>query len=101
MLSDQDKIEILAHGYRDSSKILHNYELGLKSYQESQLKVCRTMIAHIEDAVNFLDEREKFIIYNEVILGKKGKWYLEYYSPSAFNVRKKQAYKEFLRILEL
>ena len=101
MLSDQKKIDKLTSSYRDSSKKLRNEELGFKHYSACDLEICKDTIAQIDDAIKFLHEREKFIIYNEVVLGKRGKWYLEYYSPSAFKVRRKFAHKEFLRILEL
>lgn len=101
MMKDKTKIIMLRKAYRDFTKIIENHNMGIKHYDPTYIKELERMVFHIENCIEYLDDREKFIIYNEVILGRQGKWYLEYYSPSAYRVRRRYAYQVYLHILEL
>lgn len=100
-MDDKSKMTIFVESYRDYKKMLNDYESGLSYYSEDKIAAIRRMIARMESPLDYMDERDRFIIYNELILGKKGKWYLAYYSPSAYRVRRKEAYRIYLHLLEL
>ena len=100
-MDDKAKMSIYIDGYRDFKKMINDYESGLSYYSEEKLNTLRRMIARLESPLDYMDERDRFIIYNELVLGKKGKWYLSYYSPSAYRVRRKEAYRIYLHLLEL
>lgn len=48
---------------------------------------------------NMLNEDDRQIIYNEVILGRKGEWYLEYYAKSTYYNHSRKAYRNLLTYL--
>ena len=46
-----------------------------------------------------MEEKEKIIIENEVLRGKKGKWYKEMMSAPSYYRYRNSAYDNFLRCL--
>ena len=61
----------------------------------------RHIVSFIESVIkNSLNENDKFIITNEVLLGKKGNWYHEYLSDSTYYRHRKLAYANFLSCLD-
>ena len=49
--------------------------------------------------VKMLDEEDRFIIEKEVVEGKRGNWFLGYYSPASYYRHRNRAYSNFLRCL--
>ena len=82
----------LASKYSVSDKLLaHNK----KTLEEQHI------VFFIENVTNnSLNENDKYIITNEVLLGKKGNWYHEYLSPSTYYRHRKLAYANFLSCLD-
>lgn len=59
------------------------------------------IVFFIESVIkNNLNENDRFIITNEVLLGKKGNWYHEYLSTSTYYRHRKLAYANFLSCLD-
>lgn len=48
---------------------------------------------------NLLNEDDRRIIYNEVILGKKGNWYLECYAKTTYYNHSLKAYRNLISYL--
>ena len=70
-----------------------------KELFQVRLETHMKVICHIEYAIQLLPEEEQFIIRNEVLYGKGGKWYLGYYTHSGYYKIRKKAYRNFLRCL--
>ena len=61
----------------------------------------RHIVFYIENVINNnLSDNDKFIITNEVMLGKRGTWYHNYLSPSTYYRHRKSAYANFLSCLD-
>ena len=96
---DRFEIEMLSRNYLNSKRIIKMSQNCVKNYSRVRLETHMKVICHIEYAIQLLPEEEQFIIRNEVLYGKGGKWYLGYYTHSGYyNIRKK-AYRNFLRCL--
>lgn len=100
-LDDQKCVQILALAYRDFSKMIADNMNGLNPRSKDEIKRITKMMEMMENTVSFLDQMERTIIYHEVILGQKGKWYMEYFSPSVYRRKRKIAYHEYVRLLHL
>lgn len=98
---NKEYMAIYIKGYRDFSKMLYDHDHGFIRHNPEEIESIRKMVQHMENTINYLDESERFIIYNELILHKTGKWYLEYYSESSYRRKCKTAYSNYLRLLEL
>ncbi len=101
ILDDFRCIQILSLAYRDFSKMIADDSNGLVRRSHYQIESLSRMMEMMESTVSFLDDMERIIIYHEVILGKKGKWYMEYFSPTVYRRKRKSAYHEYLRLLHL
>jgi len=96
---DRFEIELLSKSYRNSKRILKEVEAQLFHLDRMRMNDHQRIVMHIENVIESLDERERFILEKEVLEGKTGNWYLEYFSmPSYYRLRRK-AYSEFLRCL--
>ena len=93
------EIQLLASNYIESKRILSQIEKGIIPYDKNRFVTHRIIVDRIEETVEHLDEYDRFIIQKEVIEGKKGKWFLDYYSKPAYYRNRQKAYKEFLRCL--
>lgn len=66
-----------------------------KDYKEH-----REYVALVNAIVNsYLDENDKYIVFNEIILGKTGDWYYECLTPSTYYRHRRKAYVNFLSCL--
>lgn len=64
---------------------------------QDTLMIKRRIRYYIENVIfNILDDEDRFIIQNEVILNKKGPWYEGYLSSSTYYRHRKKAYANFL-----
>ena len=94
------KINLLSKSYILHKRKIREAEMQIVARNYDELRVAHKICDHIENVVNELDDKEKLIIESEVIKGKTGRWYDEYFSaPSYYRIRKR-AYSIFLNSLE-
>ena len=93
------EVQLLSRHYVQSKRIVTEAEQCIKRCPTHRLISHRNIVSHIEYVVDCLEERDKFIIYNEVVLGKNGKWYLEYFSAPTYYRNRDKAYAQFLACL--
>jgi hypothetical protein len=96
--SNRHEIEILSGNYRNFKRLLDEIydpdkDDGLKT------RAGETVIRHVDSAIKMLDEEDRFIIEKEVVEGKRGNWFLGYYSPASYYRHRNRAYSNFLRCL--
>lgn len=93
------EIQLLAESYIRSKTYLKQMESGNTLYDVRRVSVHRKIVTHIEHTVSCLSDNDRFIIHNEVIKGKTGDWFCEYFSRSTYFRHREKAYDEFLRCL--
>ena len=93
------EVQLMAVNYIRCKTALREVELAIKSCPPHRLESHQTIVKHIEHVIEGLSDKYKLIIYNEVILGRTGKWYLEYISASTYYRIRDKAYEQFLRCL--
>ena len=94
------KINLLSKSYILHKRKIREAETQVVARNYEELRVAHKICDHIENVANELDDKEKLIIESEVLKGKTGRWYDEYFSaPSYYRIRKK-AYSIFLNSLE-
>ncbi|MBO4919202.1 MAG: hypothetical protein J5365_03500 [Erysipelotrichaceae bacterium] len=96
---DKFEIELLSRNYINSKRIIKETEEDIIHCSYERLKAYRRIVSHIENVAECLGEKERLIIQKEVIEGKSGKWYLEYFSAPSYYRHRRKAYSEFLRCL--
>lgn len=99
-MDDKLLIDIMAKSYRQHKIILKECEMGYRQYSNYEIKNSSYIVSHIEMVTDYLNERDRFIIQHEVILGLKGKWYREHLSEPSYYRHRKQAYRTFLHNLD-
>ena len=97
--NNQFEIEILSKNYIESKRKLKEHDSNLASYSTNRIRAYKRIVTHIEDVAKLLPEKERIIIENEVIHGKKGSWYLEFFSASSYYRHRNAAYSDFLNCL--
>lgn len=98
--NDRLSIILLSKSYILSTRKIREAEINARCLSYDEIRSTKYIVDHLEKVITQLDDKEAFIIENEVINGKKGKWYLEYFSPSSYYRTRKKAYRDYLRILE-
>ena len=93
------EIELLSRNYLNSKRIIKETEEDIIHTSYEKLKAYRRIVSHIENVAEGLGEKERLIIQKEVIEGRSGKWYLEYFSAPSYYRHRRKAYAEFLRCL--
>lgn len=99
-IDDKYKITLLSNSYIASHKRIEDSETNIFRRSAEDLRASRIIVSHMESVTQRLDPKERIIIENEVLMGKKGKWYLEFFSASAYYRARKKAYRDYLRIIE-
>ena len=92
-------IRALSDSYLKHKRVLKEDEIGLVRRPRDIVHTADSVVSHTELVVDSLPEQDRFIIYNEVILGKTGDWYREYLSPATYYRHRKGAYERFIRCL--
>ena len=92
-------VDTVSNGYIHDKRLLKEEALGIIVLSEDEHRMCQRIVAHIEILVSYLDEKDRFIIDNEVLQGKKGTWYLDYYSVPTYYRHKNHAYEVFYKLL--
>ncbi len=93
------EIALLSANYLNSKRIIREYEEDIIDLSADRLEIHHRIVHHIEYVVSILDDKEKLIIENEVLRGKKGKWYTGMMTSPSYYRYQRKAYKNFLRCL--
>lgn len=93
------EIELLSSNYINSKRIIAESEENIITISSSRLSVYRKIVYHIEYVVAYMNEIDKLIIENEVLKGKRGKWYRGIMSTPSYYRYREKAYSNFLRCL--
>ena len=89
----------LTRNYINSKRIIREAQNNIRKYSDDRLDMHMKVICHIEYVIESLDDQDRFIIENEVMMGRSGKWFLGFYSPTCYYKHRKRAYANFLRCL--
>lgn len=100
-MSAKDVIAVLASCYKNRKNELIEHAAGRLELSSINLQGAKRIVQTLEENIKKLKEDEYFIIYNEVIMGKKGKWYQGYLSEASYYRHRKIAYRQFIRALTL
>ncbi|MBR2801851.1 MAG: hypothetical protein IKE21_04550 [Erysipelotrichaceae bacterium] len=98
-VSDPELIRALTKSYSRSKRKLEEDIAGTYRYRAEELEHSLYIVKHMEAILRSMDEKDKLIIQKEVIEGRKGKWYEEFYTSSTYYRRRKAAYRAFLEEL--
>ncbi|MDD5791092.1 MAG: hypothetical protein PUD22_00710 [Erysipelotrichaceae bacterium] len=93
-------VQAIANCYRDEKRKMEEYENGLFHPTDDAFRTMNYITGKIEIVLKYLEEDHRLIIYNEVVLGKKGNWYLDYMSQPTYYRLRKKAYEAFLHCLD-
>ena len=93
------KILLLSTNYIECKRSLMEADMNIIALSPEVYQTKRRIVTHIENVAQCLDEKDRLIIENELIKGKRGKWYLEYLSAPSYYRYRCRAYEEFLRSL--
>ena len=93
------EIETLSRSYIESKRIIKEAQENIIHPSREKLEACNLIVRHIDNVVESLDENDQFIIHKEVIEGKRGNWYLDYFSSTSYYRQRDKAYDNFLRCL--
>lgn len=99
-MKDFNTIIQLSKSYQKHKNILNDHNRGVYKKTYRDLKPASLIVKVTEETTKSLPERDQFIIHNEVILGKRGKWYMGYMSQATYYRHRKQAYKNFIERLK-
>lgn len=102
MKSKKNKYEIdaVAKCFMIQKRVLKEFELGIAVKSRQDIEYAKNMLNKIYLIINDLDDNSKFIIHNEVVLGKKGTWYYGFLSTPTYYRHRCKAYQQFLEYLE-
>ena len=92
---------LLADSYQRIKKILKANDEGISSIDKSLYDAMQATVETLMGFAEKLEESERFIIENEVFLGKTGNWWSSYYSESAYRANRKSAYEKFLNFSKM
>ncbi len=99
-MEDKLLVALMARSYRKSKIFLAEYARGFRNCSDSELNTHRYIVDHIDLIVQYLNDRDRFIIQHEVILGKTGKWYRDQLSVPSYYRHRKEAYRTFIKFLD-
>lgn len=104
MMNNDEKakyeIDLIARSYIIHKRRIKESENSSIKRPYKDIYASRCIVEHIEDVISSLNEKDKFIIENEIVGGKEGKWYMVCLSTSTYYRQRKRAYKTFLRNLD-
>lgn len=102
MKSKKNKYEIdsVAKCFMAQKRLLKEYELGITTRPKQDIDSAKRILDKIYLVINDLDDNSKFIIHNEIVLGKKGTWYHGFLSTPTYYRHRCKAYNDFLEYLE-
>lgn len=94
-------ITILSNCYKNKKNELVEHAAGRLELSNRRLESAHRIVETLETIIQKMKEDEYIIIYNEVIKGKKGKWYQDYFSVASYYRHRKIAYRQFIRELSM
>lgn len=94
------EINAVAKCFMVQKRILKEYELGISTKTKEDLESAKRLLDKVYLVINDLDDNSKFIIHNEVVLGRKGNWYCGLLSTPTYYRHRYKAYSQFLEYLE-
>lgn len=100
-MDDRILRSIIIESYHNLRKTLADEQNGFQHCDKERLFAYQEALRTMEKARLLLSERERFIIDNEVFLGRKGRWYESYYSENAYRNCRRDAYRMYHHFLEL
>jgi len=92
-------IQLLSEAYRFGINALYNHNKGIKRRPQKDIEAYKKITTRIEECIYLLDSESRFIIENEIIIGRNGTWYTEYLSTATYYRHANKAYKTYLRLL--
>ena len=95
-MKDKILIDQISKSYLLSRNIVLENDLGVVKRSKRNVDAYRVIVDRIDSAISTLDDNDKYIIYNEVVLGKKGEWYRDYISTPTYYRHRKIAYNNFI-----
>ena len=98
-MQDKYLIDIISKCYLWHKRLIKENELGITVTNAERLKVSKGIVEKIEKTASFLTDEDYFIIYNEVIKGKEGHWYMGYLSDATYYRHRRVAYQTFINYL--
>ena len=98
-LRNMFEIALLSENYLKSKRIICEYEDCIINLSSDRLEMHRKIVHHIEYAAESLNDKERLIIENEVLRGRKGKWFKGFMSAPSYYRHRQSAYENFLHCL--
>lgn len=95
-MDNKTLIDQLAKSYGMARYYIKEHECGVVRRSKETIEACHNIVNRIDSVISTLKDDDKFIIYNEVVLGKKGDWYRDYVSVSTYYRYSKVAYSDFI-----
>ncbi|MDO4197762.1 MAG: hypothetical protein Q4D13_02075 [Erysipelotrichaceae bacterium] len=93
-------VQMLLTSYKYASRVLLEDDTHIINRPRKEVSRSVYIARHIENVIESLNDRDRFILRNEFVLGKSGKWYIGYYSDSTYYRNRIKAYRAFLLELE-
>ena len=93
------EIALMTENYLKSKRIICEYEENIIDLSSNRLEIHNRIVHHIEYVVEMMYDKEKIIIENEVLRGRRGKWYKGIMSSPSYYRYRDIAYRNFLDCL--
>ena len=93
------EIETLSRSYIESKRIINENSQRVCVPNSYRLERSIKIVGHIDNVVDCLNDNDRFIIQKEVQEGKRGIWYLNYFSSTSYYRLRDVAYDHFLGCL--
>ena len=100
-MDDKLLIDEITRSYFLSKKAIERQKLGLALLNDSTLDSHKYLIDKINFIISSLSDKDKFILVNEIIQGKKGDWYVGFMSTPTYYRHRKTAYNDFLNCMNI
>ena len=95
-MNNKKIIRAISQSYRLNKRIIEEHNMGIIKRPYDVLEPARKIVLHTENVVECLAPQDYYIIYNEVILGKRGTWYAGYLSTTTYYRHRNIAYEHFI-----
>ena len=97
---NKKEIDLLTKRYLRGKMKLKEQRDHVRNYDPRSLQYDYKVVSRMEARINFLEDNERQIIINEVLLGKSGDWYIGLFSPSTYYRYRDRAYAHYLGCLD-
>jgi len=86
--------------YLIEKRRIQDHDSGIVTYPDHIIRNSRNIVRRMEESCMELKETERYIIKNEILNGKKDKWYLAIMSSSTYYRNRDNAYRNYLKEFE-